>query len=136
MVAGVGVPQLTAVMECVDEADEAGVPIIADGGIRVAGDIAKALAAGAGTVMIGSVLAGTEESPGMTVVRGGARYKVYRGSASAAVAIDRLKRERPEEDLDELAAGGGPGGRRARGPAQGDGRRRWCTSLSAGCAPA
>jgi IMP dehydrogenase len=110
VVAGVGVPQLTAVLECVAEGDKAGVPIIADGGIRMSGDIVKALAAGAGTVMIGSVLAGTEESPGMTVVRGGARYKVYRGSASAAVAIDRLKRERPEEDLDELAAGVVPEG--------------------------
>ena len=110
VVAGVGVPQLTAVLECVAEADRAGVPVIADGGIRMAGDIAKALAAGAGTVMIGSLLAGTEESPGMTVVRGGARYKVYRGSASTGVAIDRLKRERPEEDLDELAAGVVPEG--------------------------
>jgi IMP dehydrogenase len=110
VVAGVGVPQLTAVMECVAEADKAGVPIIADGGIRMSGDIVKAIAAGAGTVMIGSVLAGTEESPGMTVVRAGARYKVYRGSASAAVAIDRLRRERPEEDLDELAAGVVPEG--------------------------
>jgi IMP dehydrogenase len=111
VVAGVGIPQLSAVLECAAEAEKAGVPIIADGGIRVAGDIAKAVAAGAGTVMIGSVLAGTEESPGMTVVRGGARYKVYRGSASAAVAIDRLKRERPEEeDLDELAAGVVPEG--------------------------
>ena len=110
VVAGVGVPQLTAVMECVEEADRAGVPIIADGGIRVAGDIVKALAAGAGTVMIGSLLAGTEESPGTTVVRKGARYKVYRGSASAAVAIDRLRRERPEEQLDELAAGVVPEG--------------------------
>jgi IMP dehydrogenase len=134
VVAGVGVPQLTAVMECVAEADRAGIPIIADGGIRVAGDITKALAAGAGTVMIGSVLAGTEESPGMTVVRGGARYKVYRGSASAAVAIDRLKRERPEEDLDELAAGVVPRASswwchtRGRSP-------RWFTSWRAGCAP-
>jgi IMP dehydrogenase len=110
VVAGVGVPQLTAVLECVAEAERADVPVIADGGIRMAGDIAKAMAAGAGTVMIGSLLAGTEESPGMTVVRGGARYKVYRGSASTAVAIDRLKRERPEEDLDELAAGVVPEG--------------------------
>ena len=109
-VAGVGVPQLTAVMECVEEADRRGVPVIADGGIRESGDIAKALAAGAGTVMIGSLLAGTEESPGMTVVRNGARYKVYRGSASAAVAIDRLRRERPEEQFDELAAGVMPEG--------------------------
>ena len=110
VVAGVGVPQLTAVMECVAEADRHGVPIVADGGIRSAGDIAKALAAGAGTVMIGSLLAGTEESPGTTVIRNGARYKVYRGSASAAVAVDRLRRERPEEQLDELAAGVVPEG--------------------------
>jgi IMP dehydrogenase len=110
VVAGVGVPQLTAVMECVAEAERHGVPVIADGGIRMAGDITKALAAGAGTVMIGSLLAGTEESPGMTVVRGGARYKVYRGSASAAVAVDRMRRERPEEQLDELAAGVVPEG--------------------------
>ncbi|MCC7371560.1 MAG: IMP dehydrogenase [Chloroflexi bacterium] len=110
VVAGVGVPQLTAVMEAVAEADKSGVPIIADGGIRMAGDIVKAIAAGAGSLMIGSLLAGTEESPGTTVVRSGARYKVYRGSASAAVAIDRLKRERPAEDLDELAAGVVPEG--------------------------
>src|SRR3712207_9274760 len=88
-------------------------------GIRAAGDITKALAAGAGTVMIGSLLAGTEESPGMTVVRGGARYKVYRGSASTAVAVDRLKRERPEQDLDELAAGVVPEGVEFVGPHKG-----------------
>ena len=110
VVAGVGVPQLTAVIECAREAERHGVPIIADGGIRQAGDIAKAVAAGASTVMLGSLLAGTEESPGMTVVRSGVRYKVYRGSASAAVAIDRLRRERPEEQLDELAAGVVPEG--------------------------
>src|SRR3712207_9120542 len=79
-------------------------------GIRAAGDITKALAAGAGTVMIGSLLAGTEESPGMTVVRGGVRYKVYRGSASAAVAIDRLRRGRPPGQAGALAARRAPGG--------------------------
>jgi IMP dehydrogenase len=104
VVAGVGYPQLTAVLECAEEAARFDVPIIADGGVRMAGDIVKALAAGASTVMLGSLLAGTEESPGATVIRSGARYKVYRGSASRAVAVDRLKRERPEEQLDELAA--------------------------------
>ncbi|MBA2454685.1 MAG: IMP dehydrogenase, partial [Chloroflexia bacterium] len=110
VVTGIGVPQISAIMEAVNVAGRSNVPIIADGGIRMAGDIAKALAAGAGTVMIGSLLAGTEESPGMTVVRNGGRYKVYRGSAAAAVAVDRLRRERPEEQLDELAAGVVPEG--------------------------
>jgi IMP dehydrogenase len=107
LVAGAGVPQLTAVLDCAAEARELGVPIIADGGVRGSGDIAKALAAGAETVMIGSLLAGTEESPGETVVRGGARYKVYRGMASAGAAAARRQRERPDEPdelLDELAA--------------------------------
>lgn len=107
IVAGVGVPQLSAVLECAAEAARFGVPVIADGGIKHAGDITKALAAGAETVMIGSLLAGTEESPGQTVTRAGGRYKVYRGMASAGAAEERLRRERPElpEDvLDELAA--------------------------------
>lgn len=106
LVAGAGVPQLTAVLECAAEARELDVPLIADGGIRGSGDIAKALAAGAETVMVGSLLAGTEESPGETVVRGGGRYKVYRGMASAGAAAARRLRERPDEPaelLDELA---------------------------------
>ena len=106
LVAGAGVPQLTAVLECAAEARELDVPIIADGGVRGSGDIAKALAAGAETVMVGSLLAGTEESPGETVVRGGGRYKVYRGMASAGAAAARRLRERPGEPtelLDELA---------------------------------
>jgi IMP dehydrogenase len=113
IVAGAGVPQLTAVIECSAEARRHGVPIVADGGIRGGGDITKALAAGAATVMIGNLLAGTEESPGQTVVRNGARYKVYRGMASAGAAAARRLRERPDEPLDlldELAAGVVPEG--------------------------
>ncbi|HZU07427.1 MAG TPA: IMP dehydrogenase [Chloroflexota bacterium] len=92
IVTGVGVPQLSAVMACARAAAPHGVPIIADGGIRTSGDIAKALAAGAASVMIGGLLAGTEESPGATVLRDGVRYKVYRGMASEGATIDRYRR--------------------------------------------
>src|SRR5579864_4174873 len=104
IVAGVGVPQLTALFDCVAAAREFEVPVIADGGVRSSGDLTKALAAGAETVMVGSLLAGTEESPGRTVVRNGARYKVYRGMASVGAAESRRTRESSEDVLDELAA--------------------------------
>jgi IMP dehydrogenase len=82
VVAGVGVPQLTAIMEAARAARDAGVPIIADGGLRTSGDAAKALAAGASTIMIGSMLAGTEEAPGETFLYQGRAYKSYRGMGS------------------------------------------------------
>ncbi|MGD8402639.1 MAG: IMP dehydrogenase [Anaerolineales bacterium] len=93
IVAGAGVPQLTVVMQCAEVARPQGIPIIADGGIRTSGDIVKALAAGASTVMIGSMLAGTDESPGMLITRRGHRYKASRGMASLQATLARKSRE-------------------------------------------
>lgn len=89
VVSGFGVPQLTAIAECAQAGQALNAPIIADGGIRSSGDITKALAAGASAVMIGSLLAGTDESPGVSVVRDGRRYKVVRGMASLTANIER-----------------------------------------------
>ena len=89
IVAGAGVPQVTAIYDCAQAAQEFGVTIIADGGIRYSGDITKAIAAGADCVMVGSLLAGTEESPGETVLYRGRTYKEYRGMGSIAAMKDR-----------------------------------------------
>ena len=102
VVTGSGVPQLTAIMDSAAGAKGSGVPIIGDGGIRNPGDVTKALAAGASSVMIGSLFAGTEESPGPTVLRDGVRYKLTRGMASLAATVDRRLKESgrggPQED--------------------------------------
>ncbi|MCB1451009.1 MAG: IMP dehydrogenase [Nitratireductor sp.] len=82
VVAGVGVPQLSAIMSCATQASKSGIPVIADGGIKFSGDIAKAIAAGASAVMIGSLLAGTDESPGEVYLHQGRSYKSYRGMGS------------------------------------------------------
>jgi IMP dehydrogenase len=82
VIAGIGIPQITAVLDCARVASKYGVPIIADGGIKYSGDIVKAIAAGADVVMMGNLLAGTEESPGEEMVLQGRRYKVYRGMGS------------------------------------------------------
>lgn len=97
VVTGAGIPQLTAIMDCAEAARDKGVPIIADGGIRTSGDVTKALAAGASTVMIGSLLAGTDEAPGVTILRQGGRFKMTRGMASLGAAMERRTREGSEE---------------------------------------
>jgi IMP dehydrogenase len=101
VVAGVGVPQITAIMACRTVADKAGVPLVADGGIKFSGDVTKAIACGASSVMIGSLFAGTEESPGEVVLYQGRSYKVYRGmgslSAMKAGSKDRYFQESIEQ---------------------------------------
>jgi IMP dehydrogenase len=87
VVSGVGVPQITAIYECARQADQAGVPIIGDGGIRHSGDITKAIAAGASCVMMGSLFAGLDESPGELIIYQGRRFKVYRGMGSLGAMI-------------------------------------------------
>jgi IMP dehydrogenase len=105
IVTGSGVPQLTAIIDCGKVAREENVTLIADGGIRNSGDITKSLVAGADTVMVGSLLAGTDESPGEIVFRGSHRYKVTRGMASMAARRDQLARE---GKLDEKIEGNAP----------------------------
>lgn len=100
VIAGVGVPQLTAVLDCAEAAAGTGVPIIADGGIRFTGDVVKALAAGAGTVMVGSMFAGVEESPGETIIYEGRRFKAYRGMGSIE-AMQQGSKDRYFQDMED-----------------------------------
>jgi IMP dehydrogenase len=101
IVTGFGVPQLSALMECAEVGRALNVPIIADGGIRNAGDLTKSLAAGASTVMIGGLLAGTDESPGATVIREDRRYKIVRGMASLSANMDRRILDKNELAIEE-----------------------------------
>ncbi|MCX6815079.1 MAG: IMP dehydrogenase, partial [Candidatus Aenigmarchaeota archaeon] len=104
IVAGSGIPQITAIHDCTEVAEKYGIPVIADGGIKYSGDIAKALAAGASTVMIGSLFAGTEESPGRIVFVGGRKYKSYRGMGSVGAmqeGSDRYGKQSPGKFVPE-----------------------------------
>lgn len=101
VIAGVGVPQMTAIMECAREAAKANIPIIGDGGLRFSGDITKALAGGALSVMVGSLLAGTEESPGETELFQGRTYKVYRGMGS----IEAMREGSKDRYFQEMIVG-------------------------------
>ena len=108
VVAGVSIPQITAIYDCAREADKAEVPIIADGGIRYSGDIAKAIGAGASSVMIGSLLAGTDESPGDTVIYQGRTYKIHRGMGSIGALRKRNTQHTSDstEDLSKIVPRG------------------------------
>jgi IMP dehydrogenase len=101
VVAGVGVPQLTAVDDCAREADKDDIPIISDGGIKYSGDVVKALAAGASTVMIGSLFAGTEEAPGEVILFQGRSYKSYRGMGSLSAMRHGSKDRYFQSDVEE-----------------------------------
>ncbi len=107
VVAGVGVPQMTAIADVASVARPVGIPIISDGGIKYSGDVAKAIAAGADCVMIGSLFAGTDESPGEVVLYQGRSYKVYRGMGS----IEAMKQGSSDRYFQDASAGGGSGGK-------------------------
>jgi IMP dehydrogenase len=123
VVAGVGVPQITAIYDCAKVAGPAGVPLIADGGVTSSGDVAKALAAGADTVMLGSLFAGTDEAPGDVVVSHGERFKEYRGMGSlGAMKARSFSKDRyfqgDVEDVDKLVPEGIEGRVPYKGPVQ------------------
>jgi len=101
VITGSGVPQLTAVMDCAEIGKQHDIPIISDGGTRTSGDATKALAAGASSVMLGSMLGGTDESPGSTITKNGKRFKFYSGMASMAAARRRKSKENVQTDTDD-----------------------------------
>ncbi len=101
VISGVGVPQITAIMDCAAVAEPRRIPLVADGGIRFSGDIVKALAAGAATVMIGSLFAGSEESPGETILYQGRTYKLYRGMGSLGAMSERVRDRYGQSDIEE-----------------------------------
>lgn len=110
VVTGSGVPQLTAVLDCAEVGRKHDIPIISDGGIRTSGDVTKALAAGASSVMVGSILGGTDESPGSFISKNGKRFKIYRGMASFYASLGRKSKEighvSIEDDLNDYVAEG------------------------------
>ena len=110
VITGSGVPQLTAVMDCTKICNDNGIPIISDGGTRTSGDATKALAAGASSVMVGSMLGGTDESPGTVLTKNGKRFKVYRGMASLGASLGRKSKDAGsvsfDEDLNDYVAEG------------------------------
>lgn len=106
VIAGIGVPQVTAIMDCAEEAEKYGVKIIADGGIKFSGDVVKAIASGAGAVMIGSLFAGTKESPGSLEIYQGRSFKVYRGMGSLGAMEAGSKDRYFQEDANKLVPEG------------------------------
>ena len=116
VIAGIGVPQITAIMDCAEAADKLGKTIIADGGIKYSGDIPKAIAAGASAVMMGSLFAGTEESPGATEIYQGRSYKVYRGMGSLAAMAEGSKDRYFQEGQKKLVPEGVEGRVPYKGP--------------------
>ena len=123
VVAGVGVPQITAIYDVAEVAARHGVPVIADGGMTSSGDVAKAIAAGADCVMLGSMLAGTDESPGDVILARGERYKEYRGMASIGAMRRGYSKDRyfqgDVEDVEKLVAEGIEGRVAYKGPLAG-----------------
>lgn len=116
VVCGIGVPQVTAIYDCAREAAKSGIPVIADGGIKYSGDIVKALAAGASSVMLGSLLAGTEESPGEIEIYQGRSFKAYRGMGSIAAMKQGSGDRYFQEDTKKLVPEGIEGRVAYKGP--------------------